>query len=109
MFAILVIAGFVYRRRPESHKRLMLLASIGILPPATSRLPFAFVHNSGPWVYFALADAVLLGCIVYDLATRRRLHSAYLWGGLVILVSQPLRFLISGTGGWLAFAHWLVG
>jgi len=108
VFAVLVTAGFMYRRKTEIHKRLMLLATIGILPPATSRLPFAFVHHSGPVVYFALADVVLLGCSAYDMATRGRLHRAYVWSGLIIVVSQPLRFVVSKTGAWLAFAHLLV-
>ncbi|HYH86249.1 MAG TPA: hypothetical protein VEX60_12410 [Pyrinomonadaceae bacterium] len=43
----------------------------------------------------------------YDLATRGRFHRATVWGGLLIVVSQPLRLLIGGTQAWLAFATWL--
>ena len=45
--------------------------------------------------------------IGYDLATLRRVHPATLWGGLAIVISQPLRLAISGTGLWLGFARWL--
>ena len=45
--------------------------------------------------------------IAYDLVSRRRLHPAYLCGGLLIIASQPLRLMISGTPAWLAFADWL--
>jgi hypothetical protein len=41
------------------------------------------------------------------LVTRRRLHPVTLWGGLALVVSQPLRLVVSGTGAWLAFARWL--
>ena len=85
----------------------MVLATIGILGPATARLPFAFILATGPPAYFGLADLVLLAFIVYDLVVRRRVHPTYLWGGLLILASQPLRFVISGTAAWLSFAHWL--
>ena len=32
--------------------------------------------------------------LVYDLATRRKVHPATIWGGLVIVASQPLRLMI---------------
>src|ERR1043165_125557 len=42
-FACLVGAGFYFRRRTDVHKRLMLLATISILPAAVARLPFEFL------------------------------------------------------------------
>ena len=57
--------------------------------------------------FFGLADLVLLACIFYDIVARRRLHPAYLWGGLVLVASQPLRLFLGGTGAWLVFADWL--
>ena len=43
------------------------------------------------------------------LLTRRRVHPAYVWGGLLVIGSQPLRLALSGTAAWLAFADLLVG
>ena len=107
VFAILVVAGLYYRQRPDVHKRLMLLSTISILPPGIARLPFDFILATGPLAFFGLADLVLLACATYDTITRRRLHPAYLWGGLLIIVSHPLRLAIGGTGAWLTFARWL--
>jgi hypothetical protein len=107
VFAILVVAGLYYRQRPDVHKRLMLLSTISILPPGIARLPFDFILGTGPLAFFGLADLVLLACATYDTITRRRLHPAYLWGGLLIIVSHPLRLAIGGTGAWLTFARWL--
>ena len=109
VFAVLVGAGFYFRRRAEAHKRLMLLATIAILPAATARLPFAFIQQVGPLAFFGLADLFILACLLYDLAARRRLHRATLLGGLLIVVSQPLRLAIGQTQAWLTFAHWLTG
>jgi hypothetical protein len=108
VFAILVAAALYYRRQPQTHKRLMLLATITLLPAAIARLPFAFIRASGPLAFFGLADLLLLACVIYDTATHRRLHPAYLWGGLLLVASHPLRILIGGTSAWLAFAHWLI-
>ena len=107
MFSILVAAGFYYRRQSEIHKRVMPVATIAILAPAIARLPFAFILASGPLAFFGLTDLILLACVFYDAVSRRRLHPAYLWGGLVLVASQPLRLAVGGTGAWLAFARWL--
>ena len=39
--------------------------------------------------------------------TQSTLIAATVWGGLAIVISQPLRLAISGTGLWLGFARWL--
>jgi hypothetical protein len=107
VFAILVTAALYYRRRSDIHKRLMIIATIAILPPAIARLHFAFIRANGPLAVFGLADLILLACIFYDVVSHRRLHPAYLWGGLLLIASHPLRLLLGGTGVWLALARWL--
>jgi len=107
MFSILVAAGFYYRSQSEIHKRLMLVATIAILAPAIARLPFAFILANGPLAFFGLTDLILLACGFYDAISRRRLHPAYLWSGLALVASQPLRLAVGGTEAWLAFARWL--
>ena len=106
VFAILVAAGFYFRRQPDVHKRLMLLATISILAAATGRLPFAFAQNS-PVGFFGLADLFIVLCLLYDLITLRRIHRATALGGLLIVASQPLRLMIGGTHAWLVVATWL--
>jgi hypothetical protein len=32
-----------------------------------------------------------------------------LWGGLLTLISQPLRLIVSGTSAWLEFARFATG
>jgi hypothetical protein len=108
LFAILAGAGLYYRRRSrEAHKRLMLLATISLITPPISRLPFGIIQKYGPPAFFGLTDLILLACIVYDTIKHRRLHPAMAWGGLLFLASQPARLAISHTQAWLAFAHWL--
>lgn len=106
-FALLVGIGISYRQQPETHKRLMLLATIAMLDAAIARLPGLF--PLGPIAFFAIQDLFILAGVAYDVASRRRVHPAYIWGGLFILVMQPLRLLISETPWWLAFGDWLKG
>jgi hypothetical protein len=106
VFTILVGAGFYYRRRPDVHKRLMLLATISILAAAIARLPFA-IMQTGPPAFFGLTDLFVVACVLYDLITLRRFHRATVLAGLLIVASQPLRLMLAGTNAWLSFAGWL--
>ena len=106
VFAVLIFGGFYYRRRPDVHKRLMLLATISILAAAIARLPFA-IMQAGPPAFFGFTDIFILVCVLYDLITLRRIHRATALAGLLIILSQPLRLMLGGTHSWLSFAGWL--
>ena len=106
VFGSLAGAGFYLRRRPEAHKRLMLLATIALLAAPIARLTPG-IMRAGPPAFFGLADLFLVACVGYDLISRRRVERPTLWGGGLILASQPLRLWLGGTAGWLAFATWL--
>jgi len=107
VFALLVGAGFFFRRRVDVHKRLMILATIAILLAAVSRLPLAFIQQGGAVAFFGLSDLFIVPCLVYDIITRGRPHRATMLGGLLIIVSHPLRFIIGNTHAWLVFASWI--
>ena len=107
VFATLVGMAFYSRRRADMHKRLMLLATIAILPAAVARLPFAFIQQYGPLAFFGLSDLFIVPCLIYDIVTRRRPHRATVLGGALIVISHPLRLVIGNTHAWLAFATWL--
>jgi len=108
VFSTLVGAALYYRRRPDLHKRLMLVATIAILPPGIARWPVTFVAHV-PLMFFGVADLVLIGCVLYDWTKTRRLSPAFLWGGILLIASHPLRLMISRTAMWLSLAHWLTG
>jgi hypothetical protein len=107
VFAILAGSGLALRRRLETHKRLMTLATVALMSAPLARIPWVF--RAGPPAFFGLTDLFIVAMLVYDLATRRRVHPATVWGGLVLVASQPLRLMISGTAAWTAFAAWVTG
>ena len=108
VFAILVGTGLYFRGRSEIHKRLMLLSCVGILTAAVARIPIDFIQAGGLPVFFGLTDLCVLSCVAYDTIKHRRLHPAFGWGALLIVASQPLRLLLTGTPAWQRFAMWLV-
>jgi hypothetical protein len=91
IFASLVVAGLLYYRQPETHKRLMLLATISLMDAVTSRLPMLW--RLGPQghvaVHFLVQDLFVLIAVAYDLVARGRVHPAYVWGGVVIFILPP--------------------
>jgi hypothetical protein len=108
VFAILAGAGIRYRRRSEAHKRLMLLASVSLLGAAFVRWPLA-IMSAGPVAFFGATDLFIGAAVLHDLICLRRVHQANLWGGLLIIVSQPLRLAIGRTGTWVTIATMLAG
>lgn len=107
IFALLFTAAILMRRRGAYHKRLMLLVFVAMLTPAMARLPFEFIQAGGPLAFFALTDAVILGCIAFDTIRNRRLHPAFGAGFVVVVVGQVGRLAFSQTAAWMAFARWV--
>jgi hypothetical protein len=103
LFAVLVGAGIVLRRDAQTHKRLMLIGSIAIINAALARWPVVF-ESGGPLLMFLLADLFLVPLVIWDLMTRGRLHPATLWGGLLVIASQPFRLWLMATDTWIALA-----
>ncbi len=106
VFTILVALGLYYRRRPDAHKRLMLLATLALLPPALGRI--RILNAIGPQAFFGVTVLFIIAVIAYDYWTRRRVHAVSLWGGLFLALSFPGRIALGHTDAWLTFARWLV-
>lgn len=105
LFAAFAIAGIAYRRRPMTHKRLMLLATESLLPPGLGRWPGAATHPAAfvmiPMLLFVVAAPV------YDRVSGARVSRVSIWGGVALLASIPVRFAIAHTGAWHQLARWL--
>jgi len=108
---VIVFPAFIglalwWRRFPETHKRLMLLGTIELLPAGFGRWPILF--NAGPLGFLGLPDLFIVAMAIHDRATTGRVHPATLWGGLFLIASQVLRVVVGNTATWQAFARWFV-
>lgn len=106
LFGAFVGAGLYNRRRSETHKRLMVLAMVSLLPPGISRWPIAVKHPAP--VIMGVMLVFLAAAPICDLLAGRRLNRVSLWGGIAVLVSLPLRFAAAQTAVWRMFANWLI-
>jgi hypothetical protein len=106
VFPVLIGSAFLWRRTPETHKRLMLIGTLELVPAGfgrwTALLPY------GPIGYFGMTDVFLLAIVVYDRVTQGRFHAATLWGGGFLVASQVARIALGDTESWQAFARWLI-
>ena len=104
LFGGFVGAGLWNRRKPELHRRLILVGTICMLTPAISRM----VEKRSVLAMFLTVGFVVVA-MIHDWLTRRRVHPVYIFGGVLLLVSGPLRVVISKTAAWQSFARMLVG
>jgi uncharacterized membrane protein YozB (DUF420 family) len=114
--AVLLAAGLLMRRDPPSHKRLMLMGTIALTEPGFGRIweaplsalwgdgyvPLTFATYVGTWLLVVAVGA-------YDVATRRRLHPAYVAATLWILVNEALAMWLFHQPFWLAAMKAMTG
>lgn len=114
-FVGLTAAGLLYRNTPAAHKRLILLGTLYITDAGFARwLAPWFGQALGPgywpfWVslYFG-PDLLVVLTGAYDLATRRRLHPAYLAGVAWIFAIQMLSVSLFFSPAWTGCAQRMV-
>jgi hypothetical protein len=119
LFAGFFIAAIANIRRPETHKRLMLLATISLLQAAMGRIFFVLVTGGGPGLRPGLGpppplviglapsliiELLIVAGMVHDWRTRGRPHPTWIMGAAVITAVVLLRGPLSATPGWLAIA-----
>jgi hypothetical protein len=110
LFAILVAAAIALRKKAQLHKRLMTLAMITVLGPPVARL--ILVANAGAHfltIQVAVSTAFIAGCLINDWVKHRVVHPIYLYGGLLIIASWPIRFMFARTPAWEHVGRWLAG
>ena len=108
VFALLVVAALLLRVRTDWHKRLMLIATLSLLPPAIARVVFQFPPLPVLPIAFGGTALLIVAAMALDALALRRLHPAMLWGGLIVILSLPGRLLIASTQAWQDLAAWLI-
>ena len=112
-FAVVFTLAIANVRRPEIHKRLMLLAGISLLDAAVARWFLTFLAPPGPPgpppVAVTIPPAfvaclLLVAAIVHDWRARGRPHPVYVYGGIALLTVKLLNWPVSTSAAWHSFA-----
>ena len=110
MFSLFLAGALVLRKKREWHKRLMFLASLSLILPAAGRLDSLIMLPLGlprAVLGFCLTFAFVAWAWINDWRKFRRIHPAYVYGGIALLVSLPVRQAIGFTDAWVPIAQWL--
>ena len=101
LFGSFFAAAVAYRRKPEIHKRLMLLATIAIVFAAAFRLQAAAVPRPAA---IAIWYSPLGLAMAYDFRKLGRVHPAY-WVGAAAMAFALLRLPFRETELWLGIGR----
>jgi hypothetical protein len=112
-FAVAFTLAIIATRRPETHKRLMLLVGISLLDAAVARWFLTFLAPPGPPgpppVEVTIAPALvayllLVAAMIFDWRTLGRPHPVYVYGGAALVAVKIPNWPISTTAAWHSFA-----
>jgi hypothetical protein len=114
-FGILVVAGWWNRRRPEIHKRLMLIALLLLAGVPLLHLAGYAVGRwpdlSGPAVMavsFLGGNLLLFAGAVHDKVTRGRVHPISVWVPLALIATSMVLFVaVAQSATWRKLTAWL--
>ena len=101
-------------RRPEVHKRLMVVMLAGMMTPAIARVFLTVVMGGAgggapppPFVSIPpalVADLFIVVAVVRDWRLLGRPHPAYIYAGTALLAQQVLTVLFARTTTWMSIA-----
>lgn len=111
LFTVFVSWAFLCRKKdPESHKRMMVLATVIPLPAAIDRIAWLpGTMAQGPEFMPLYTLILLLPVLIYDIARRRRVHRAYVIGIILILPFVIASYFLWGSPWWYEVAPRLMG
>jgi hypothetical protein len=120
LFGALVAVGVANARRPDVHKRLMLLANVVALAPALGRIVridvlglvdfFAMTPRQGIIMGIGIllaSEALVAAGLWQDWRTRGRPHAVYWIGALVVLPGLMLLQPLGMANAWQGVMLWL--
>lgn len=123
LFAVMFAVAVLNVRKPEIHKRLMLVATISLLQAAVGRWFLLFLAParpagavgpvSPPPVFVTVmpglvVDLLIVAAMIHDRRTTGRVHRVYWIAGACVVAVQVLRVPVSTTAAWTQVTHWLV-
>ena len=90
VFPALVALAVYWRKKPEFHRRVLLIATCMLLDAAFNRWDFIFFNSRG----FVFVNLVILLGVARDLLVNRRIHEVY-------RVALPLLVIVQGIAAYL--------
>jgi hypothetical protein len=121
LFAALFTVAVFNVRRPDVHKRFMLVATASLLQAAVARWFVYFLAPDVPAGAIVpppsinvtvlpaiLVDLLIVWAMLHDRRTIGHVHRTYWIAGAAVVATQILRVPLSSTAAWSHVAGWLL-
>jgi hypothetical protein len=107
-FTVPFALAVYWRKKPELHRRLMLLATCALTAASFGRFPPQVLP---PVVFYAGVDLLILLGALRDLIVNKRIHRVYAIGFPAVLVAQivVMYAVVSGFPPWVKVARMILG
>lgn len=106
VFLVLVSLAIRWRRYPETHSRMLLLASLAVSGPALGRLSLNLLGTPLAGVIALMSLPLLV--VVHDRVLMKRVHPATAWGAAAIIGSVVLSIAVANTAAGSAIVQWFL-
>jgi hypothetical protein len=106
-FGVLVALAIYWRTRPELHRRLIFIATCGLMDAPVARFDYVFDYN----LFFPCLDLLILLGVGRDLLVDRRVHKVYLFALPLLIIGQSLATYMwrSNPSWWQGITHAILG
>lgn len=124
LFAAFTAAAIANVKRPEWHRRFIIIATSCLVQAALARVFFLMATGGGPGMRPGLLppppvgvaampafllELIILAGMIRDWRVLGRVHPAWIVGAAVITSLELVRAPVSTSAAWLGFASWLGG
>lgn len=106
IFLVLVGLAIRWRRYPETHSRMLLLASLAVSGPALGR--FSISLTGTPLSGIIGLMVLPLSTVVHDRVIMKRVHPASAWGAAAIVGSVVASVAIANSALGAAIVRWFL-
>jgi hypothetical protein len=106
-FSVSFALSMYWRKQPELHRRLILIATCSLTAAAFGRFPRILMPEH--WFYAGVDLLILLG-VARDLVVMKRVHPAYLYTLPLLVVGQAatIYVFVNSWPAWVRFANVLL-
>ena len=104
IFAALVGLAIRWRRYPETHGRMLVLASLAVSGPALGRLSLNLAGTPLPGVIALMTLPLLV--VIHDRVVMKWVHPVSGWGAAAIAGSTLISIAIANTAAGAAIVQW---
>ena len=106
-FGALIALAIYWRKKPDYHRRLVFIASCGLMDAAVGR--FAFIFDNS--IFFPVLDCLILLGVGRDLVVDGRVNKVYRYALPVLIVGQSISVYLWRVNPvwWQATTRTIVG